>query len=82
LPLISARSVGTEGSSNGFKLDRHNDLGIIVFLSFVLIEYGIFPPGTFFHSKKPSAGIKHRAFWTLDGTPTPWDGFNPCLVVL
>jgi hypothetical protein len=30
--------------------------------SFILIEYGILPPGTFFHSKKPSAGTRHRRF--------------------
>ena len=34
------------------------------------IKYGIFPLGTFFHSKKPSAGMRQRRFafaFFLDG---------------
>jgi hypothetical protein len=30
--------------------------------SFMPIEYGILPPRTFFHSQKPSAGIRQRLF--------------------
>jgi hypothetical protein len=31
-------------------------------LSFMLIEYGILPPGTLFHSEKTSTGIRQRRF--------------------